>query len=660
MQLPSLFRRSARDSRRQAPRRPQLEALEDRVVPATLYVVPSGQPGFHTIQSAVAAASNGDVIQIEPFQGGSGNSVTDNTLSTFTTTITQAQLTIQGDPNAALAEIPTITGNNFVSPNQPALRITSSGAGIVLNHLNLRNGIQLDAGSHGTVIENSNIDGVTEVGGASGNGQNYFFNNTFTGNIALKGNAPATVTGDQVLYNHFIPNPLGGLPGNLSVVNDTGAMIRGNTFDAGFNPTALLFVGAGGTAANPVTVYDNHVAAVAPAAILVSDADAAGANSAATFVNVLNNYAQTDNGTGLKTVAVNPANLSVRIQGNDLRNNNLGLWVVGTSAGLGTVDAGGGVLGSYGANNFRGFTGPNALTRAAIRLTGTTNGPLGPSNTLEARNNIFSSSLVGNPGRVVSDDSDPHGGGGNGLIDVTALDDAHAFVQTLYLDFLHRSANPATGADLDGWAGLDKSAGQVTVANAIAGSHEAHQRAVDDLYIKFLGRFANNSVVPVVNGEDAGAIAMLDNGTATLDQVEIGLLSSTEFFNRARGLARNVTTPDLDTPSSNYVQALYEVLLGRQASAGERAGWVNQLPSLGLGGIANAFVKSEEYRTDVIDRLYGFRPAVDFAVDSLVPNLLHRQSIPSATDISNWANTTMDLYAIETVFAGGTEFFAQG
>src|SRR5262249_38186032 len=158
-------------------------------------------------------------------------------------------------------------------------------------------------------------------------------------------------------------------------------------------------------------------------------------------------------------------------------------------------------------------------------------------------------------------------GGGAGRIDVTALDANHAFVQTLYEDFLHRCANPAAGADLDAWAGLVKSLGQASVANLLANSHEAHVPALDDLFVKYLGRFANP-------GEDAAYVNTLDANTGTLDQVMVGLLSSTEFFNRARSIARNVTvgggglgTLDIDTPSANYVQALYQLLLGRQATA---------------------------------------------------------------------------------------------
>src|SRR5262245_29971845 len=90
-----------------------LETLEDRTAPAILYVVPPGQPGFHTIQAAVAAAANGDIIQIEPFPGGSNATITDTNIVVmgspfFTTVITHSTLTSRADHHAALAQLPVI------------------------------------------------------------------------------------------------------------------------------------------------------------------------------------------------------------------------------------------------------------------------------------------------------------------------------------------------------------------------------------------------------------------------------------------------------------------------------------------------------------------------------------------------------------------------
>jgi hypothetical protein len=45
------------------------------------------------------------------------------------------------------------------------------------------------------------------------------------------------------------------------------------------------------------------------------------------------------------------------------------------------------------------------------------------------------------------------------------------------------------------------------------------------------------------------------------------------------------------TADRNYVQALYQALLGRTAGSAEVAGWVNALPQLGRQGVALAMLQ---------------------------------------------------------------------
>jgi hypothetical protein len=644
----------------------RLEHLEDRTMPAMLFVTPFGQPGFRTLQAAVNAAANGDIIQIEP-----GSSPTNFSATNWTTTVNLSTLTIRGDPSASLMELPTIQGNPGASPAQPALVIGPSATGIVLDHLTIRGGtgfngtgvgVLLSAGSHGTVIRNSVVDGLAEVGGASGNGSNTLFNDYFTGPIVLKGNSPSLITSDQVLDNHFSKDQSGGtsLAGTLVLVNDTGALVQGNTFDSG-SSTAPLFVGASGTAGSPVVVYDNHVVTNFTAAIQVSTTDNANANGAATFVQLLDNYAQstpfTGTGSGIQITKASAAqNLAVKIAGNDLRANNFGLSVQGdgTSTGIGTIDAGGGALGSLGGNDFRGFTAPAGPNGAAIRMSNVFNAPIGPGNTLVAHSNIFTSGV--NPGSVVLDNS--HGTGGTGLIDVTALDDNHAFVQTVYEDVLHRSGNPAPGSELDGWAGQ----GAANIVHGINSSHEAHLYLAAELYIHILARQGMPTEIATLAGG-------LDTG-GTMEQAMANLFGSSEFLDRSRSIARNGTSPDQDTPSANYIQALYFTLLGRQATPAERAAWQPVLGSTSRTSVAMSFLNSEEFRSDATALLYGYSPYstpangntpnINVITPFLEPNLLHRVFLPTPSEIENWLTSGLPLAAIEESIMGGSEFFANG
>jgi hypothetical protein len=156
------------------------------------------------------------------------------------------------------------------------------------------------------------------------------------------------------------------------------------------------------------------------------------------------------------------------------------------------------------------------------------------------------------------------------------------FVQVLYLDVLGRAG---TLAEVDGWASLLNGPGgsQAAVAASIEGSFEARDRLVKTWYATYLGREAQG-------GEELGWVN--DLSTQTEEQVPSGILGSSEFFGRAQGLMPT------GTPTERYVQALYQVLLGRSASSAEAVGWNAGLPALGNQGAALAFLHSQEFRTD--------------------------------------------------------------
>jgi len=96
----------------------------------------------------------------------------------------------------------------------------------------------------------------------------------------------------------------------------------------------------------------------------------------------------------------------VLVQGNDFRNNLQGITVQGDGSTAGTIDLGGGPLGSSGGNNFQDFTTATG-TSWAIGLF-----YVSPSYTVSARGNLFSV----NPASVIADGSHDPAAGGSGQI----------------------------------------------------------------------------------------------------------------------------------------------------------------------------------------------------------------------------------------------------
>src|SRR5262249_53537443 len=138
-------------------------------------------------------------------------------------------------------------------------------------------------------------------------------------------------------------------------------------------------------------------------------------------------------------------------------------------------------------------------------------------------------------------------------------------VQALYIDALGRAgAIP----ELDGWVALlPAGATSLTpqVVSGIENSFEARDRLVKGWYTTYLGRSA-------AGGAELGFVNQLLGG-ATEEQVLSQILGSTEFFNHAQSL---IGGSDANT---NYVQALYQLLLGRTGSSADVAGWVGALNS---------------------------------------------------------------------------------
>ena len=105
---------------------------------------------------------------------------------------------------------------------------------------------------------------------------------------------------------------------------------------------------------------------------------------------------------------------------------------------------------------------------------------------------------------------------------------------------------------------------------------------MDGLYLKLLNR-------PSDSGGRTSFVNVLQHG-GTVEQVISAMVASPEYSTLTGGT------------DAGFVQSLYSKLLGRVASPGEVAGWVSVVPSLGRSGVANAFLRSGEFRFDVVLR----------------------------------------------------------
>src|SRR5262249_44196300 len=112
-----------------------------------------------------------------------------------------------------------------------------------------------------------------------------------------------------------------------------------------------------------------------------------------------------------------------------------------------------------------------------------------------------------------------------------------------------------------------------------------------------------------------------------------------EFFGRAQTLVRS------GSPQERFVQALYQVLLGRTPGASEVTGHVAAL----AGGqsqtqVALGFLRSQEVRADLVMEYYSA--------------LLHR--VAAAAEVSGHATSEVGVGSLRLSFEASPEFFASG
>ncbi len=217
------------------------------------------------------------------------------------------------------------------------------------------------------------------------------------------------------------------------------------------------------------------------------------------------------------------------------------------------------------------------------------------------------------------------------------------FVNALYVDFLGRSG---VLPELAAWVSALPEIGRSGVVNDIMRSTEALARQVNAYYLRFLGRAA-------VGDEEMGWVNALQSRALTAEQVIADVLASAEFAGRAAMQFSG------DPPDTSFVKALYSLLLNRPADA-SLAGWVNAVPSLGRAGVANAFESSAEYRGGAVRTFYGDPTLTPFPYQPFLVNLLHRSAPPSASEVSAWVSSGLDLLSIQQDFASSEEFYLNG
>jgi hypothetical protein len=212
---------------------------------------------------------------------------------------------------------------------------------------------------------------------------------------------------------------------------------------------------------------------------------------------------------------------------------------------------------------------------------------------------------------------------------MAGLDAQHHFVQAVYLTALGRIG---TMPELDCWCNLLNSPGgsPAVVVSDIEHSLEARDRVVRNWYQSYLGRTP-------VGGEELGWAYQMMAGQ-TEEQVLSAILGSPEFASRSQALF------NAPTAAEGQVQGLYQLVLHRAPVPEEVSVWAGIVPAWGGQTVAQVFLQTAEFRTDLVDRYYD--------------NLLHRPADPAGE--ANWVNSGLDANTMRLLFEGTPEFYSYG
>ncbi len=199
------------------------------------------------------------------------------------------------------------------------------------------------------------------------------------------------------------------------------------------------------------------------------------------------------------------------------------------------------------------------------------------------------------------------------------------YVDGLYQALLGRSADP-TG--LVAWVQeLHNGVPRFQVVAAIAASTEARGLEVDQLYASFLHR-------PADAAGRAFWVSLLTSGVSEAD-VAGNIIGSGEY-------------QSAHSDNNTFVAGLYADVLGRTASAGEVAGWVQTLQTgVSRDAVAAAFLTSQEAYLGMLD--FDYR------------HFLHRGVDPAGQQswLSQLLSGQTNLRGVSLAILASDEFFGQ-
>ena len=509
--------------------------------------------------------------------------------------------------------------------------------------------VDLMKGADGTSIVNCILqENVSDTVGADSSGR-LIRNNVFYGDLILRGDTSFPAP-DSIKFNRFED-------GRLLLDGADSAVVSSNTFNMTGAGVAVTV-----KAAQNVQLLKNTIQFASPAGIQgglsdpVTDASIGikvqGVGVTQTNVTMSNNSIDTAGlGAGIVFVVTNGGVFQAVVQGNDFHTNLIGMFVQGdgtaNATAAGTIDAGGGTLGSLGGNNFRGFTSAAASsgTRYSIIVANT----IGAAGTVKARNNIWS---VTTPTQVVKDSANntaavsPNMVAGTGIADVGTsgqqLTGNQQYVQSLYNQFLLRTG---TLTEINGWANLLPSspsqAAMQPVATSIITSSESYGTYVTGLYNTLLQRSPDSAGLN-------GWVSQLQAG-GTKESVAASITGSPEYLGRLKVSQEGGTQAVGGIGDSAYVVSVYQQYLRRLPSNSEVSAWLagGPLTQTTRTSMANAVLASTEFRNYLI-------------TSQLYKRTLHRVTPPTSGEIAAWNNSGLPYTKLQIAFASTPEFYANG
>jgi hypothetical protein len=653
-------------------------------------VVPIGSAdnvtNFATLQAALATPglNPGDIIQIEP--GSAPGNIVNADLPAV------AGLTVRGDPTALLSAIPQFTvsdlftvgaaqegftfrnvniglirnpGSSFNGPPDGTLVFTADGTIAGSAVVDVSSGFNPVTGQHSgaviafegvhdvltdsTISSNPAANGVRSLlavvapnGSSTLVSDNVFdmsnIDNNGTGAVSYRNSnfSQISVVTDQLTGNTFFTSNTGGILDATVAIDDQGSLsgltIQDNTIsEPSSDITAIKLSNdiTGSFGFQNTQVIGNVINLAGGMGVRVDT----GFDSASVFIagNQINAGTL---GSGVFFGFSDNSSLNAVVQGNDFHNDGVGVEIRGLSAtaSAAVIDLGGGSLGSLGGNDFRGFTAPATASSGAIVL-----------NTLSPAQKVVTAQMdsfaAGVDPKSVTWDGSKSAGLPN-VDESNNLTGNAAFVAALYADILKRAGDTSNPNDAGGLiAALNGGAlTQAAAASALVHSPEALGVQVDGLYLKLLGR-------PSDAPGRAGFVSFLRGG-GSLEQVIVLMVTSPEYA-------------ALTGSDAGFVQSLYKNLLGRAGADSEVAGYLAVLPSQGRAGVAAAFARSTEFRTNAVQQFYSATSAPT-SVAALLPSLLHRAGETTTAEINGYVFSGLSLLDIETAFVSSPEFFVNG